>query len=193
MGIAGRPEVIDIFFLVILLRIIYIAASRGFLREFCKLAGLFCASFLAFGFYPYLSEIVRTRVSFINPNFLHFIAFFLIFVVVRLTFSLVILIIGLFLPKPEASAKDKVLLLGLGSFRAVFFLSVIFFSLSLLSFNPRYIRDSLTYNLFKKVAPSVYLFSAGIVRRLNEDFEVNTRVEGYLREDKPVKKGPVSI
>lgn len=183
MGIFGIPGLIDLFFLIILLRITYIAASRGFLREFCKIAGLFCASFLAFSFYLPLSEAIGARISFVDSKYLYPSAFIAIFIATGIVFSLINLILGLLLPRGESSIKKKIVLIGAGLFRAVFLFSVLFFIFNLFSFYPEPIGKSLSYNLTRRVAPALYLFSAQNASRFNQDIEINKEVEIYLKED----------
>ncbi len=193
MSIAGKPEIIDVFFLILFLRIIYIAASRGVLRETCKIIGLLCAAFFAFHFYPNLSEVVGAKVRFIKPDYLYFVSFFFIFIAVKIAFSLLNLTISLFLPKGEVSNRKRMVLLGAGVFRSFLLFSTIFFSLNLFSFNPSYIKNSLSYNLSKKIAPKLYLISAKIFKKFNQDFEINKKVEGYLERNKEAEEGPVRI
>ncbi|MCF7893732.1 MAG: CvpA family protein [Candidatus Omnitrophica bacterium] len=193
MDIAGRPEIIDILFLILFLRIIYVAASRGVLREFCKVAGLISATFFAFHFYSNLTELIKAKISFINPNYLYFVSFFVIFIVVRIVFSLLNLIISLFLSKEEVLAKKRIALLLVGAFRGFLLFSTIFFLLNLASFNPNYIKNSISYNLSKKVAPSFYLISAKIFRGFNKGFKINEEVKDYLKKDKQTKQGSIRI
>jgi len=185
MSIAGRLEIIDIFFLVLLLRVSYIAVSRGLFREICKITGLLCAVFFAFQFYPHLSEAIRAKTRFINPGYLYPVVFLLIFAGVVAAFFFLNLFLGLFLPKGDISVKRKLILLGLGGFRAVFFLSVLIFLFHLASFNPKHIQNGLSYRLAKKVAPVFYLAVAGPAEKIiDRDFKLNNKVEDYLREVK---------
>ncbi|MCF7871240.1 MAG: CvpA family protein [Candidatus Omnitrophica bacterium] len=193
MDIAGKPGIIDIFFLILFLRVVYIAASRGALREACRVTGMISAAFFAFHFYPSLADLVQAKVSFINPNYLYAVSFFLIFAVIGLVFSLLNLIISLFLPKAESSAKKRIVLLAAGIFRGFFLLSTIFFFLNLVSFNPGYIKSSLSYNLSKKFAPQLYLISAKIISEFNKGFKINQKVENYLKENKSSKQGSIRI
>ncbi|MCF7887380.1 MAG: CvpA family protein [Candidatus Omnitrophica bacterium] len=191
MDIAGRPGIIDIFFLILFLRIVYVAASRGALREACKLIGLISASLFAFHFYPNLAEIIRAEISFINSNYLYSVSFFLIFIAIKIIFSLLNLIISLFLPKAEISAKERMVLLAVGAFRGFFLFSTIFFLLSLSSFKPDYVKNSLFYNFSKRIAPSFYLISAKIFKGFN--LTVNEKIEDYLNQKRPSEHGSIRI
>ncbi len=193
MDIAGKFGIVDIFFLVIWLRIVYIATSRGLLRELCKAAGLFCAVFFTFHFYPHLSEVAINRFSFINLNYLYPAAFLLIFAGVGLVFWVVNLLISLFLGQGEISAKKKLFLLGLGSVRAIVLVSFIFFFFNLISFRPGYVKNSLVYNLSRKVSPVLYLSSVEAVKYFNRDFRLNRQVEDYLKQGKPVNRQSLEI
>ncbi|MFO8052974.1 MAG: CvpA family protein [Candidatus Omnitrophota bacterium] len=193
MDIAGRPEIIDIFFLILFLRIVYVAASRGVLREACKLIGLISASLFAFHFYPNLAEIVRNKISFINPNYLYSVSFFLIFIVIRIIFSLLNLIISLFLPRAEISAKKRTVLLAAGTFRGLLLFSTIFFFLNLVSFNPDYLKNSFSYSLSKRIAPSFYLISAKLFKGLDRTFTINEKAEDYLNQKRPSGQGSIKI
>jgi uncharacterized membrane protein required for colicin V production len=193
MNIVGRPQIIDIFFLILFLRIVYVAASRGFLKEACKLIGLIAASLFAFHFYPNLADIIRAKISFINSNYLYSVSFFLIFIAVRIVFSLLNLIISLFLPKAEISAKKRIVLFAAGVFRGFLLFSTIFFLLNLASFKPDYVKNSLSYNFTKRIAPSFYLMSAKIFKEFNKTFIINEKVEDYLNQKKPSRQGSIRI
>ncbi|MCF7869858.1 MAG: CvpA family protein [Candidatus Omnitrophica bacterium] len=193
MDIAGRLEIIDIFFLIIFLRIVYVAASRGVLKEVCKLIGLISAFLFAFHFYPNLAEIVRTKISFINSNYLYSVSFFLIFIIIRIIFSLLNLIISLFLPKAEISAKKRAALLAAGAFRGLLLFSTIFFLFNLASFRPDYVKNSLSYNFSKQIAPKFYLISAKIFKGFNKTFTVNEKVGDYLKQKQPSRQGSIRI
>ncbi len=193
MDIIGKPEIIDIFFLIFFLRITYIAISRGFLREFCKILGLLSAAFFAFHFYFDLAEIIRIKINFINPAYLYSISFFLIFIVIKIIFSLINLIINLFLPKGEISGKKRIGLLGMGIFRSLFLFSTIFFFLSISSFNPSYFENSLSYNLSKKISPGFYLITAKIVKKFNNNFTINEEVDKQIKGDQRNYKDSVNI
>lgn len=185
MDIAVRLRIVDLFFLIVLLRMGYIAASRGWFFEISKVFGLLSASFLAFNFYPGLAESIAAEVKFIRPGWFYPFAFFFVFVAVSLVFSLLNLIVGLFLPKKEIPAKKKLVLLLVGFFRAVFFASTLFFFSHLTVFSPGYKENSLSYSLSKKTAPGFYLFSSGLIKRFRKDFQVNDKVRDYLKQDEP--------
>lgn len=193
MDIIGKPEIIDIFFLILFLRITYIAISRGLLREICKIVGLICAAFFAFHFYFDLAKIIRAKINFINPAYLYSVSFFLIFIVIKTIFSLLNLIIGLFLPKGEISGRKRVGLLGMGIFRSLFLFGAIFYFLNLTSFNPNYFKNSLSYNLSKNISPGFYLVAGKIARKFNNNFKINEKVKKYLEKKEPSKKGPIKI
>jgi membrane protein required for colicin V production len=193
MGIIGRPEIIDIFFLILFLRIVYVAASKGVLKEACKLIGLIVAAFFAFHFYPNSAEIIRTKISFINSNYLYSVSFFLIFIVIRIIFSLLNLIISLFLPKAEISAKKRLVLLAVGVFRGLLLFSTIFFLFNLASFKPDYVKNSLLYNFSKRIAPKFYLITAKIFKEFNKTLTINEEVEDYLKQKQPSRQGSIRI
>ncbi|MCF7916215.1 MAG: CvpA family protein [Candidatus Omnitrophica bacterium] len=188
MNIAGKPEIIDIFFLILFLRITYIAISRGLLREICKIVGLLGAVFFAFHFYSNLAGILKTKISFINPTYLDFVSFFLIFIVIKVVFSLLNLIISLFLPKEEISGRKRVVLLGMGVFRSLFLFSTIFFLLQLSSFKPNYFKNSLSYNLSKNISAKFYLMAGKIINKFNNNFKINEEIEKHLQKEEPSKK-----
>jgi uncharacterized membrane protein required for colicin V production len=193
MNIVGKPGIIDIFFLILFLRVVYVAVSRGALREASRVVGLISAAFFAFHYYPNLADLVQAKVSFINPDYLYAVSFFLIFATIGIVFSLLNLIISLFLPKAESSVKKRIGLLITGAFRGFFLLSTIFFFLNLVSFNPGYIKNSLSYNLSKKIAPKLYLISAKVVNGFNRGFKINQKVKNYLKENKSSKQGSIRI
>lgn len=91
---------IDIFFIILLLRICYIAFKSGFISEFFKLLGVLLAIYVAMHYYTDLSDFLRNRFELdkkLPLDFLDFFCFMLLAAVsyvlsilLRLTFSMFI-------------------------------------------------------------------------------------------------------
>ena len=152
---------VDIFVIILLFRICYIAIKSGFVVELFKFLGTVLAIYLSLHYYTALADLV-TRYLFIKENmpleFLDFIAFiilviigYLVFVILRGVFSQLI--------KTEAAPNlNRWGGLVLGIVRGILFSSLIIFILVISSVS--YFKNSagnsyLGKRLFK-VAPTTY-------------------------------------
>lgn len=87
---------VDIFVIIILIRIVYIAIKNGLVKEFFKISGTILAIYLSLHYYTPLSDFIRSRFGLKNIplEFLDFICFavlailgYAIFIVIREAFS----------------------------------------------------------------------------------------------------------
>jgi uncharacterized membrane protein required for colicin V production len=179
MGILKRLTVIDFLFLFLALRIIYIAVLRGLFEEVFKTLGVFVSSLAAFHYYPLISKNIEGKYTFLNQKFFYFLPFLLIFVGGLLIFYLLRKIITIFLPKREISLKEKGVSLFVGCLRIVLLVSVIIFLLYLSPLKRKYLERSLSYPLFKNVAPKSYLISFKFYKKFNPKSKLNEEVERY--------------
>jgi len=179
MEIAARANVIDFLFLILGLRIVYVAVSRGFIRESFKIAGLLLGSFFAFQYYSFFSNNINLQIPFLNREYLYFLSFLTIFLGIGIVISLLRLMITVLFKKKEASSRSKWGLVLMGGFRAVFLSSIIIFLLFLSPLNPAYYQQSISCSIFKNVAARIYLVSFGVYKKFNSKLIVNNKVKEY--------------
>jgi len=180
MEIAAKANVIDFLFLILGLRIVYIAVSRGFIRESFKITGLLLGSFFAFQYYSFFSNNINLQIPFLNREYLYFLSFLTIFLGIGMAFSLLRLMITvLFKKKETSSSRSKWGLVLMGGFRAVFLSSIIIFLLSLSPLNPTYYQKSISCSIFKNVAAKIYLASFRIYKKFNSKSISNNKVKEY--------------
>lgn len=188
MEIFGRAGLIDLFFLIICLRIFYISISRGFLSESFKILGLLSGSFFAFQYYFFIGGILSKRIPFLHPESFYFIAFLLILLGIGIIFSFLRIIVTFLFKKKERSFTEKGLSFLIGGLRASFFISVIIFLLHLLPFNSLYFRHTLSYDIFKNIAPKFYLVSFNLYKKIIPIATLNKEVEEYYGTKKTLSR-----
>lgn len=153
--------IIDIFFLILCLRISYIAVSRGIVCEGFKLIAVLVSGLCSFQWYKFL-DTYTGRVPFLNKQYLDFISFLVIFFSIHTIISLIRFIITSLFKRKEIPVKERWISLFVGALRAVFLSSIILFMLHLSSFNPQYLAQSISLRTFKNIAPKLYLITAEI-------------------------------
>ena len=179
MGVFTQANFIDIFFLILCLRIIYIAVSRGSLREGFKLMGLLVGGLSAFHFYVIVAQRLSSNLTFLKDESLFFVSFFGILSSVVLIFVLLRLIATSFVKANTVSFGERWLLLLAGAFRAVFLISIILFLYYLSPAYSKQGRLGISYKVFKNFAPTVYLATFNGFKKINEDVKLNEEVELY--------------
>lgn len=183
-------SVLDFFFILLYLRICYVAISKGFFTEVFKTISLFCATILSLHFYTgFQSKLIlniidwlRNSLPFIDIRVFYFSSFLIIFLGVGMVFSL---LRGVFIPLIARDQSEgnsycqRWISFFLANIRWFVIVSVSIFVLWLspLTFSSCY--DSLSYRFFKNVAVKVYFFSIKIWGKFNPDVEVNKEVKGY--------------
>ena len=175
---------IDLFFLIICLRVIYISISRGVLRESFKIIGLFFGSFFAFQYYFSLSDSISKKISFLNKEYFLFGSFFLILLGVGLVFAFTGLIAAFLFRKKEMCPKERLLSFFFGAFRASFLVSVILFLLHLSPLDSKHFCHTIAYNITKNIGPKIYLMSFKMYNKFNPEAAVNKEVEEYYEVKK---------
>ena len=175
---------IDLFFLIICLRVIYISISRGILRENFKIIGLFFGSFFAFQYYFSLSESISKKVSFLNREYFLLFSFFLILLGVGLVFTFMGLIAASLFGKKKAYLKERLLSFFLGAFRASFLVSVIIFLLHLSPLDSKHFCHTISYRITKNIGPKIYLISFKMYNKFNPEAVLNKEVEEYYEVKK---------
>lgn len=185
MEVIDRIYLIDIIFLVLCLKILYTAVSRGLVNELIKVIGIIFALWFSFHYYTYLAERAVDFLSFLNTKYLEFFIFSVIFLVILLFFSILRRIAALLFKREEFSPRERWLCFFAGAFRYVVLSSVIIFCLHLYSFSSEYFYRTFYYRLFKPVAPSLYLFSFGALKKFNKfdhNFKINEAVLSYIEK-----------
>lgn len=179
MRLFEQSNLIDLFFLILFLRIVYIAITRGTLCESFKLAGLLIGGLLAFHFYNSFGQKLGSKIAFLSKGHLSFVSFLLIFSCVILIFILFRLIVTSFFKVNEISFPERWLLFVMGAFRATFLISVIFFIYFLFPAHSKYPSKSISYNLCKNFAPKIYAAAFKAFGSFNKEFKLNEEVESY--------------
>ena len=179
MEITARAALIDLFFLILCLRIIYISVSKGALQEGFKIAGLLLSSLFAFHLFSFLGNSLSNKVTIISKDYLYFISFLVIFLGIGAIINLIRLILALLFKREEVPKSERWAGLLIGGFRASYLSSIILFLLYLSPLGLQYFNDTISYKIFKKIAPKVYLLSFEAYSKFYTKAEVNKEVEEY--------------
>jgi len=175
---------IDIFVLILTLRIIYIAFKTGLKCEFFKLLGTLSAMYLSLHYYVSLSAFLNARI-FNRPapsSLLNFVSFFFllafgyaIFFALRLVLSKVI--------KTDVNPKlDRWGGLACGAVRAVLTASILL--CLFLSSSGEYFRKSIRVSFsgprVARIAPDTYVyFWNALASKLQKAEKVNAAISGF--------------
>lgn len=183
MEIISRLKLIDFFFLLLCLRIIYTAVSGGILIEIFRILGLFFGSIFAFHYYPFLAAKIENSLSLplgekVIP-YLYSFSFFFLTLGIKMVFSLLGRIVNTFFKKEKTSFKEKWFSLGLGLARTTFLSSIIIFFLFLSPFHGESFSKSFSYQAFKNIAPAIYLGSVEFYHKFNPRIKLNKEVKKY--------------
>lgn len=172
---------VDIFALILLIRIGYISLKTGFAVEIFKILGAFFACYLSLHYYPNLAVTMSAHFKRLPPDFFNLlfaailmVFWYLIFVLLRTIFYRVI--------KLEAEAYlDKWGGLILGLARGFLAVSLVFFVLVLSHFNylEKSVKGSYSGKFFLKVAPSIY---SGVWNNLTSKFMLKEKFNSSVRD-----------
>ncbi|NQT28115.1 MAG: CvpA family protein, partial [Candidatus Omnitrophica bacterium] len=184
MEISLSQTFIDLVFLILCLRVVYISISRGIIHECFKLAGLLLGSFFAFHYYSSLADKISDKIPFLGREYFLLFSFLLILLGVRLIFTLSRLIVTFFFKKDEVYFKEMVMLFFLGSFRASLIGSIIFISLYLSPLDAKNFCHSISYSISKNVGPKIYLVAFKVYDKFSPKIVVNKGVEEYYEAEK---------
>jgi len=188
MEISGSQTFIDLFFLILCLRVVYISISRGIVSESFKLTGLLLGAFLAFHYYYSFADKISDKIHFLSREYFLLFSFLLIFLGIRLIFTLARLIVTFFFKKEESAFKERVVLFFLGVFRASLIGSVIIFSLHLSPFDSKRFHHSLSYSLLKNFGPKIYLMTFKVYDKISFKMVVNKEVVKYYEAKKSLPR-----
>lgn len=171
--------IIDIFFLILCLRIGYIAVSRGIVCEGFKFISVLIAGLSSLHWYKFLN-VYTERIPFLNKQYLDFISFLAIFFSIHTIISLVRSIVTSLFKRKEIPVKERWVSLFLGIVRAVFLSSLILFMAHLSSRGSPHLAQSRALPIFKNIAPKVYLVVAGALSGVgDEKSTLNKEVRAY--------------
>lgn len=149
---------LDLVGFIILARIVYIAFKKGFVIEFFKCLATFLGLFFSFHFHERFSDSILQHVSFLNKGLVTVAVFFLLYSFVWLVVRFIrICIVLLFRIEPHVLV-ERWFCLFLGIARAVVFVSILFFSIYLLSITyvDESLRTSFVFPLIKDIGPKSY-------------------------------------
>jgi len=185
MEILARVNLIDTFCLILYLRIIYIAISRGVLSESCKLAGVLAGIIFAFQYYSYWADTFANKIPFIQPGNIYFLSFLTIPLGITVIFVFLRIIITFILKgckKDSVSSAERWTAFFLGLARASFLSSAIMFLLYLSPLTPQKLSQTFSYKVLKNLSPKVYSVLIDFHNKVTpEDIKPDNRVLNYYR------------
>jgi len=180
---------VDFLSLALLIRICYIAFSRGILYESVKLIGVFLASFLSLQYYSFfLAELFDKEPFSFNISVLNTISFFIIFFFTLFIFFFITRGIALIVKSDRHLLWERIIAIILGILRGSIIISILLFCL-LVFFSQRSVERSLSFKVFKKIAPIAYMKTYPIYKRINSSIKVNKEVFEYYEIIKNLPRG----
>lgn len=182
MEISAEQAFVDLFFLILFLRVVYIAISRGILCEIFKAVGLFIATIFAFHYYFSFGNYVNKKILLVSKEYLYPLCFFLILISIGGIFSILRLIITLLVvKKKDVSFPERWLSAFVGWGRAIFLSSVVIFLLHQGPFERGFFQKTISYRMFKNITPKVYLAFFRFYKKVNPKAVLNKEVEKYYK------------
>ena len=179
MEILKSVTVIDFIFIILCLRILYTAVTRGLVSESLRFLGSLLAAIFAFQFYSLGAEWVAVILPFVKGKALSVVSFLIIFVSVKVVFSLLAGIIGAFFGREYTSVVERWFSLLIGGVRFAVIGSVCVYVLFLSSLDPSLYAGSPTARICKKVAPAFYLGFMDLYRKVHPTAVINEEVQTY--------------
>jgi uncharacterized membrane protein required for colicin V production len=176
MGIFSGFGLIDIFFIILCLRITYEAVSKGIFVEIFKILALFINSIFTFQFYSFFAGKISEKISFLDQNYVKAITAVLMFFIIGIVFGLLVKIIDALFKKKEIIFAEKMAAMVLGFVRLAFLTSMLVFFLHLFPAAPQFI-SGYTSRIFRPIAPKTYLVLAEGFNKIIPAFTVNTEVK----------------
>lgn len=160
LDIAKQFNWIDIFVIIIALRICYVAVKSGFLAEFFKILGTIFAIYLSLHYFTALSEFIQEHIpqKAIPMEFLDFLSFLELAIVGYLVFAILRQIILRFIKMEAVPKLSRWGGLILGVARIFLLTSLIMFTLviSTITYFSRSVTASYSGKYLFKIAPAVY-------------------------------------
>ncbi len=168
---------IDIIFLILCIIITYEAAARGIFLEILKLIGLFFSLIFSFQFYPFLFTALTAKLPLFAKDYSKFLAFGFLFFSTFLLSDLLSRLVNSLFKREIIPSWEKLIAILIGFVRIAFLSSVIVFLLYLLPINNDFFRKGISKELFKNIAPKIYLVSAKSYKKIQPNFKLNMEVE----------------
>lgn len=175
---------IDIVFLLVLVRIIYVAFFKGLLNESIKLLGLILTTFLSLHCYSSFLGVLTKAPFFFNQDWLDFISFVVILSVILIACHFIRKVSLIVLKKEEHSRIERVIALFFGLVRISFFVSISVFLFWLYPSTNKKALDGIFYNTFKNVAPYSYIQGFKVYKIINRQTKINKEVVDYYETKK---------
>jgi len=151
---------VDIFVVVILIRVCWAAIKGGFLAELFKTLGTISAIYLSLHYYIVLSDSIRERISAKNVplDFLDFVFFIVLAITGYLLFVILRQAVLKFINMEPIPQLNKWGGFGLGVIRAFLLTGLLIFMLliSSISYLQKSVVNSFSGEYFSKIAPGVY-------------------------------------
>ncbi len=151
-----RAKIIDLLFILVFLSIIYQAQREGFVGEFFKALGILAASLVAFHFYSSF-PLQEKLAFFLNKELYQACVFTLLFVGIRFIFFVSRKFLLYFFKKEKYLLRERLSASVLGVFRFSITCSVLIFIFYLGGWRGEALFKSLSYPIFKNIAPAIYL------------------------------------
>ena len=176
----GKIPWIDIFSLVVFIRVVYIALRSGILNEFVKLTGVFTASFFSLQYYSsFLGSVFGKAPFFFSKVWLNTISFCIIFLIFTFVFSLIRRVTALIFRREKYSLWERIAAVVLGALRALFLVSVFVFFFYPIPFLKTGVIKSTSFRIAKGIAPAVYINTYRVYEKINPLADINKEVEDY--------------
>jgi len=170
---------VDIVFLLIFIRIIYISFVEGLLNESLKLLGLVFAIFLSLHCYSSFFGFLAKGPFSLNQDWLNFVSFVTILSVVLIICHFIKKVVLIALKKEEHSRIERLISLFFGLVRVSFFVSIFMFLSWLYPLANKKPLDGFFYCAFKNVAPYFYIQGFRSYKIINRQSEINKEVVDY--------------
>lgn len=192
MNIFKQLNWVDIFVVIILFRIGYIAMKNGFSVEIFKLLGVITAIYLSLHYYTSFSDWVAQRITLAKEKapleFLDFCVFVILIIIGYLVWAILREVICRYIKMEAVPSLNKWGGLVLGITRAYFSVGLIIFMLAISSIS--YFKDSVSNSysagFFFKVAPTTYSW---LWNNLTSKFMTQEKFNGVVLEvEKDINK-----
>jgi len=175
---------LDVVYLILLIRVCYVAQERGSLVEIFKVLGLLIGILLSFENFNFLGEFIRNQLS-IPPELINAVCF-----VALLIFGYFIsmvfrdLILKFIKRKDKPAPLDKLAALVLGAFRASLIFSLVLLTLRLSG--PENMRNDVKRSYlapyFLELSSKTHLFIFNvIIKKIKPDFQANPTIQETLK------------
>ncbi|MCM8786824.1 MAG: CvpA family protein [Candidatus Omnitrophica bacterium] len=192
MEIFHKIGIIDIIFLIIFFRIVYISILKGIAVEILKFIALIVALFFSFHYYSYLPKLPQKFISFVPKERCAFLIFIIIFLGILVIFSFLIKILSLlFDKKKELSNLEKWIALFVGIIRFSFLVSILIFVASIFPISmvkEKILANSISVGLFSKIAPFGYFSIVKLSKMINPNIEINMNIQKYYEVKRNLSK-----